>query len=189
MAICFFDQCRQAETPSGIKRQARQLIQLQGGLQYVALRARLHFDPGRADLGRNTHPGSVATEPICRPLCRGRKVELVIPGTRRSPHECLETSMLPELVGTRSRRYRRHVQIAYFTGHEIAHDQAASTRKRDINFDMCRCEAKRTRMKFQGLAHSGHCSDKRAIREFEAGRGKGRTLAVAGILKPTTWLG
>src|SRR6266481_8523833 len=105
MAARFFDQCRETETPSGIKRQAPQPIQLQGGLQYVALRARLHFDPGRADLGRDAHPRSVATEPICRPLCRGRKVELVIPGARRSPHECLETSMLPELIGTRSGRY------------------------------------------------------------------------------------
>jgi hypothetical protein len=41
---------------------------------------------------------------------------------------------------------------------------------------VCRCEAKRIRMKFQGLAHSGHCSGKGAIREFEAGAGKGRAL-------------
>src|SRR5260370_41254214 len=118
-AARLFDECRQTETPSGIKRQARQPIQLQGGLQCVALSTRLHFDVWRADLGRVAHFASITAEPICRPLCRGRKVELVVAHARRSPHERLETSMLPELISTRTRRYGRHVQIAYFAGHKI----------------------------------------------------------------------
>jgi hypothetical protein len=78
--------------------------------------------------------------------------------------------MLPELVGTRSRRYGGYAQVAYFAGHQIAHDQAAGTWTPDINFDVCRCGAKRVGMELQGLAHAGHCSRKRAIREFEGAR-------------------
>jgi len=117
--------------------------------------ARLHFDPGRTYLGRNTHPGSVATEPICSPLCRGRKVELVIAGARRSTDECLEARVPPELIGTRRRRYGRHAQVAYFAGHEIAQHQTAGAWTHDFRFDMYRCKAKRVRMKSQDLTHTG----------------------------------
>jgi hypothetical protein len=155
MAARFFDQCRQTEPPSGIARQARQPIQLQVGSQYVALRARLRFDPRRAYLGRNAHPGSVATEPICRPLCRRRKVELVIPGVRRSTHECLEAGVPPEFIGTRCCCYGRYAQIADVAGHEIAQYQTIGARTHDFYFNVCRCEAKRIRMKSQDLAHTG----------------------------------
>ena len=155
-ATRFFDHRRETEAPSSTTRQARQPIQLQRGLQCVALGARLHFDPGRADLGRNTHPASVAAEPICRPLCRGRKVEFVIRGVRRNTDECLEAGVPPKLIGTRGRHDGRYAQIAYFAGHEIAQQQTAGAWTRDVHFDVCRCGAKRVRMKSQRLAHAGN---------------------------------
>jgi len=136
-------------------RQAQQSIQLQRGSQCVALRARLHLDPVHAYLSRNAHTASVATEPIGRPSCRGRKIELVILGARRKPDEGLEAGMLPQLIGARCRHHRRHAHIADLAGHEIAQYQAAGAWTRDFRFDVCRREAKRVRMKPQDLAHTG----------------------------------
>ena len=109
---------------------------------------------GRAYLGRNTHPASVAAEPICRPLCRGRKVEFVIGGAGRSADECLEAGVPPKLIGTRCRHCGRNTQIAYFAGHEIGQDQTAGAWTHDVHFDVCHRGAKRVRMKFQRLTHT-----------------------------------
>src|SRR5262249_7575360 len=76
-----FDHRRQTEAPQGATWQARQAIQLQRGLQCVAVGAGSHFDRRRVDLGRYAHPAWVAAEPICRPLCRRRKVEFVVLST------------------------------------------------------------------------------------------------------------
>jgi hypothetical protein len=155
-ATGFIDQRRETQTPSGITWQARQPIQLQRGLQCVALGARLHFNSGRAYLGRNAHPTSVAAEPICRPLCRGRKVEFVICGVPRRTDECLEAGVPPKLIGTCGRPDGRHAQVAYFAGHDIAQHQTASAWTRDVYVYVCRCKAKRVRMKSQRLAHAGN---------------------------------
>src|SRR5277367_2478406 len=56
-------------------------------VSFLARRARLHHDARRKDLRRHTHPTSVATEPIRRPLCRGGEFEFVIRGAGRSTDE------------------------------------------------------------------------------------------------------
>lgn len=150
-----FDQRRQTETPQDLTWQTRQAIQLQRGLQCIAVGARPHFDRRRADLSRHTHPASVATEPICRPLCRRRKVEFVILGARRSTDKCLEAGVPPKLVAAHGRHDRRHADVADLAGHAIGQYQTISARTRDPHFNMCNCEATRVRMKSQQLAHTG----------------------------------
>jgi hypothetical protein len=141
----------------------RHPIQRQRGVQCVALRRRLHFDAGRADLGRDTHPASIAIEPICRPLRRGRKVEFVVRGAA-STDECLEAGVPPKLIGTRSRYSGRHAQIADPAGDEIRQRQASGAWARDVHFDACRCRAKRVRMKFQRQPHLGIVARQQAAR-------------------------
>ena len=122
--------------------QIRQAIQLQRNLQCVAVGARLHFDRRRADLGRHTHPASVAAEPICRPLCRRRKVEFVIPGARRSTDKCLEAGVPPKLVAARGWHDRRHADVAHLAGHDIGQRQTIGVRTGNLHFNACRCESK-----------------------------------------------
>ena len=143
----FLDHRRQTELPNNVTWQAQQLGQLQASLQRVACGARLHLDPGRAYLARNTHPATVTAEPIGRPLCRGRKVEFVIPGAGRGTDKRLEAGVAPKPIGARTRHYGRQAQIVYLAVHEIMQNQPARTRTYDIHLDVCRCEATRVGMK------------------------------------------
>ena len=67
MAARIFDHRRETNSPSPVDLQARHLIHFQRGSQSVARPARSHLNAGRAYLGCNAHPASVAVEPICRP--------------------------------------------------------------------------------------------------------------------------
>src|SRR5271156_3392925 len=107
MATRFFDHRRETNSQCHVAWQTRHMIQLEGGLQSVARRAKLHLDARYAYLSRGTHPASVATEPICCPLCRGREVEFVIRVASRSTDERFETRVPPKLIGTRGRHCGR----------------------------------------------------------------------------------
>src|SRR5262249_46511790 len=61
----------EAETPAGIARQVGEPVQLERGLQRMAVRRRLLLDRGAADLRRDAHPVAMAVEPIGGPLGRG----------------------------------------------------------------------------------------------------------------------
>ena len=147
-AAGFFDHHRETETPCRIAWQARQAIQIQRGLQFVARAVRAHFDAGRAYLARNRHPTSVAAEPISRPLRRGRKVELVVRGARRCADECLEAGVPSKLIAARGSSHGRQAEIDHLAGHEIVQHQVAGAWTRGFHFDVCRCTATRFWMKF-----------------------------------------
>ena len=134
MAARIFDHRRETNSPCPVDSQARHLIHFQRGLQSVARPARSHLNAGRAYLGCSRAPASVAIEPICCPLCRGRKVEFVIVGAGRSSDECLETRVPPKLNCARCRSCR-NTYIAYAAGHQIGQDQTAGARM--ISTSMC----------------------------------------------------
>ncbi|SRR6266566_8229292 len=116
---------------------------------------RLYRDLRRVDLGRNTHPRTVAAEPIGSPLCRGRKVEFVIRDARRTGNESLEAGVPPELLGPCRSGYGRHSQIAYPADHGIGKLETAGLRTRNFHFYVRHYQARRIWMKSQDLVHSG----------------------------------
>ena len=152
--VAFFDHRRETEAPCGAPQQARKRIEFQRGSQCEMISARLHFDSGRAHIGRSPHSIPVAVEPICRPLCRWRKVEFVVLRVRRSSDECLKAGRLPKLFSTRCGRCGWDPQFADLAGHQIGEHQTALAWPRDLDFDLRGSNAERVRMKFQRLAHA-----------------------------------
>lgn len=152
-AVHVFGDRGEAETPPDVPRQARKFIQAQRGLQCVALRRRLPLDAGRADLRRDTHPASVAAEPIGGPRGRGREVELVVRGARSGADECLEAGLLPKLMAARRRGHGRQAQLADVAVEDVGQQQTAGAWSRNVHVDARRRDATRVRMTSQRQAH------------------------------------
>lgn len=96
VAVGFFDHGGEAKTGSSVR-----LIQRDLGSQRVAIGRRLRLDSWRTDFGRGTHAAAIVVEPIGRPLCRRREIELDIGRRRIGTDECFEAGMAPKLVGAR----------------------------------------------------------------------------------------
>src|SRR5215510_7706661 len=119
--------------PSGVARQAGELIELKRGLQGKALGTRLHLDRGRADAARLAHPTSVAIELIGCPLRRWRKVELVVGVARRATDKGLEAGALPKLRSAHGRSGRRQAHTADLARYEVAEHEAARAWSGDVH--------------------------------------------------------
>ena len=110
---------------------------------------------GAAYLRRDAHPVSIGVKPVCRPLGRGCKVELVISGdwanSKRKPRSRYvakaHQSASPRPLGGRA-------QFADPAGDEIGQHQTAVGAAHDFRLDARHCRAERIRMKLQCHAHA-----------------------------------
>ncbi len=146
MAIRLFDDRRGAKTPNRIAGQTRQPLKRQRGLYLITRIIPLPLNVRRAYLARNTHPASVVIKVICRPLPRGRKIELVICRIGRRADERFKTRAVPKPFAARESARGRQAQIAHLTGYEIAQRQIAQTWTRDQHIDAGHGVAMRIRM-------------------------------------------
>src|SRR5262249_39322744 len=74
-------------------------------------------------------------------------------GISKEERECLETRVLPKLIGRRCRNWRRNKYIAHLAGYQIGQDQTVDAWTHDFHFDVCHRGATRVWMNFQRLTH------------------------------------
>ena len=136
--------------------QARQAIQLQRGLQCVAIGIHRTSIEG-ALISAATLPASVTAEPICRPLRRRRKIEFVILGARRSADKCLESRCAAKARRRARPPRRRYANFADLAGHELGQHQAIGARTREFPLrSVSPDETKRVRMASQRAGACRH---------------------------------